>query len=132
MGYAGLLAAFAAMLLLTGCFEGPQGPPGTRGPEGAVGSAGPRGPAGPQGAAGALGVLGPAGPAGPPGATGPAGASAPSNLRLVQDSGDAIACNDGEVLVSALCNEGGVPTVSQNRSAKCATPGGAVGLCMRR
>ena len=40
-------------------------------------------------------------------------------------------CNEGEVLVSAVCNEGGVPTVSQGRSAKC-TANGVTGLCMRR
>jgi hypothetical protein len=50
---------------------------------------------------------------------------------LVQQTGDTLACNDGEVLVSALCAEGAAPTISQGRSAKCAT-GGVTGLCMRR
>jgi hypothetical protein len=49
---------------------------------------------------------------------------------MVQDAA-AIACNDGEVLVSALCSGSGTPTVSDGRSAKC-EGGGVVGLCMRR
>jgi hypothetical protein len=49
---------------------------------------------------------------------------------VVQDAA-AITCNDGEVLVSALCNGSGSPSVSEGRSAKC--EGSAiVGLCMRR
>jgi Collagen triple helix repeat (20 copies) len=108
-----LLMIASAALLLSGC-EGPQGPAG---PAGAIGPKGDRGEAGP------------AGPAGPGGPAGPAG---PTNLRLVQGSGDTLACNDGEVIVSALCNGGGAPTISQGRSAKCEAAGGMVGLCMRR
>ncbi|HKA81925.1 MAG TPA: hypothetical protein VKD43_17925 [Xanthobacteraceae bacterium] len=154
MRKARLLVACAAALLLTGCFEGPRGPAGPAGAEGPVGARGPAGAQGPAGAVGAIGAIGPAGavgqqgpagaqgpkgdrgepgsagaagPAGPPGAAGPAGAA---NLRLVQDAA-AIACNDGEVLVSALCSGSGTPSVSEGRSAKC--EGGAiVGLCMRK
>jgi Collagen triple helix repeat (20 copies) len=117
-----LLMIASAALLLSGC-EGPQGPAG---PAGAIGPAGPIGPAGAIGPKGDRGEAGPAGPAGPPG---PAG---PTNLRLVQGSGDTLACNDGEVIVSALCNGGGAPTISQGRSARCEAAGGMVGLCMRR
>ena len=147
-----LLIALAATLLLAGC-EGRQGPPGPAGAQGPVGPPGPAGPAGPQGTAGQQGPAGPqggagpqgpagaqgpkgepgtAGAAGPPGPVGPAGAAGPVNLRLVQGSGDTLACNDGEVLVSALCNEGGVPAISQGRSAKCNATSGVVGLCMRQ
>ncbi len=152
MEKARLLVVFASLLLLTGCFEGPQGPTGPAGasgqagPAGEKGPAGAQGPAGPQGIAGAqgpagpqgpkgdrgeTGPAGPAGPAGPLGQTGPAGSPGAVNIRLVQQTGDTLACNDGEVLVSALCSEGGAPTVSQGRSAKC-TANGVTGLCMRR
>jgi hypothetical protein len=49
---------------------------------------------------------------------------------MVQDAA-AIACNDGEVLVSALCSGSGTPSVSNGSSAKC-EGSGVVGLCMRR
>jgi hypothetical protein len=49
---------------------------------------------------------------------------------MVQDAAT-IACNDGEVLVSALCSGSGTPSVSDGRSAKC-DGSGVVGLCMRR
>src|SRR5215510_6015567 len=55
---------------------------------------GPQGPPGPAGPAGALGPPGPQGPAGPKGDPGQASA-----LRYVEGSGDAVACNDGEVFV---------------------------------
>jgi hypothetical protein len=96
--------------LVTGNVVGPQGPPGPAGPAGALGPPGPQGPAGP---AGALGPPGPQGPAGPPGPPGPKGDPGQSALRFVQ--GSAVACNDGEVLVSAI-----------------GTATGVVGLCMRK
>ena len=74
---------------------------------------GPQGPPGPAGPAGALGPPGPQGPAGPPGPPGPKGDPGQSALRFVQ--GSAVACNDGEVLVSAI-----------------GTATGVVGLCMRK
>jgi hypothetical protein len=49
---------------------------------------------------------------------------------MVQDAA-AISCNDGEVLVSALCSGSGSPSVSNGRSAKCEGTG-VVGLCMRQ
>jgi hypothetical protein len=96
--------------LVTWNVVGPQGPPGPAGPAGALGPPGPQGPAGP---AGALGPPGPQGPAGPPGPPGPKGDPGQSALRFVQ--GSAVACNDGEVLVSAI-----------------GTATGVVGLCMRK
>ena len=90
--------------LVTWNVVGPQGPPGP------AGAPGPQGPAGP---AGALGPPGPQGPAGPPGPPGPKGDPGQSALRFVQ--GSAVACNDGEVLVSAI-----------------GTATGVVGLCMRK
>jgi hypothetical protein len=96
--------------LVTWNVVGPQGPPGPAGPAGTLGPPGPQGPAGP---AGALGPPGPQGPAGPPGPPGPKGDPGQSALRFVQ--GSAVACNDGEVLVSAI-----------------GTATGVVGLCMRK
>jgi Collagen triple helix repeat (20 copies) len=118
---------------------GAQGPAGPQGPIGATGPAGAVGPAGPPGTAGAAGQQGPIGPQGPkgdrgdPGAAGAAGSPGPAgpvNLRMVQDAA-AIACNEGEVLVSALCSGSGTPTVSDGRSAKCEGTG-VTGLCMRK
>jgi hypothetical protein len=91
-----------------------------------------RGEAGPAGAIGPQGVPGPVGPAGAKGdagSAGPAGPAGPSGLRYVEASAEAIACNDGEVLVSAICKEG-VATL-QGTSAKCG-PTGGVGLCLRK
>jgi Collagen triple helix repeat (20 copies) len=96
--------------LVTWNVVGPQGPPGPAGPAGALGPPGPQGPAGP---AGALGPPGPQGPAGPPGPPGPKGDPGQSALRYIE--GSAVACNDGEVLVSAI-----------------GTATGVVGLCMRK
>jgi Collagen triple helix repeat (20 copies) len=130
--------------LVTWNVVGPQGPPGSAGPAGALGPPGPQGPAGPAGALGPPGPQGPAGPAGalgPPGPQGPAGPPGPpgpkgdpgqaSALRYVEGSGDAIACNDGEVLVSAICKEGSA-TLQGAAGAKCSTATGVVGLCMRK
>jgi hypothetical protein len=121
--------------LVTWNVVGPQGPPGPAGPAGALGPPGPQGPAGSagqQGSAGAQGIRGepgPAGPAGPPGAKGEPGQA--SALRHVEGSGDAIACNEGEVLVSAICKEGPA-TIQGTVSAKCGSAIGIVGLCMRK
>src|SRR5262245_30929653 len=65
-------------------------------------AAGPPGPPGPAGPAGALGPPGPQGPAGPPGPLGQKGdPGQTSALHYDEGSGDAVACNDGEILVSA-------------------------------
>ena len=130
--------------LVTWNVVGPQGPPGPAGPAGALGPPGPQGPAGPAGAlgptgpqgpagpAGALGSPGPQGPAGPPGPPGPKGdPGQASALRYVEGPGDAVACNDGEVLVSAICKEGPA-TLQGAAGAKCGTATGVVGLCMRK
>jgi hypothetical protein len=50
---------------------------------------------------------------------------------LSRASGDAIACSDGEVLVSAICKEGPA-TLQGLGGAKCGTATGVVGLCMRK
>jgi Collagen triple helix repeat (20 copies) len=141
-----VIAALLVAALLIGC-EGPQGPAGPAGPQGAAGPqgptgpqgpAGPPGPAGPQGSAGQQGPAGPqgvrgeAGPAGPPGPPGPKGeAGQASALRYVEGSGDAIACSDGEVLVSAICKEGAA-ILQGAAAAKCGTATGVVGLCLRK
>src|SRR5215471_17076566 len=115
--------------LVTWNVVGPQAPPGPAGPAGALGPPGPQGPAGPAGALGPPGPQGPAGPPGPPGPKGDPGQA--SALRYVEGSGDAVACNDGEVLVSAICKEGPA-TLQGAAGAKCGTATGVVGLCMRK
>ena len=70
-----------------------------------------------------------AGPKGEAGAPGAAAQAAAAGLRYVEASGDAINCNDGEVLVSAICKEGAA--TQQGAGARCSTAG-VVSLCMRR
>src|SRR3981081_2083392 len=117
--------------------QGPGGPAGPAGPQGEAGEQGPagaqgvRGEPGAPGAPGAKGEAGPLGPAGPPGPKGDPGPAPPaSGLRYVEAAGDAVACNDGEVLVSAICKEGSATL--QGTGARCGAPAGAVGLCMRK
>jgi len=141
-----VIVVLSAAVLLTGCEgrqgptgpAGPQGAAGPQGPTGAQGPPGPPGPAGPQGSAGQQGPAGPqgargeAGPPGPPGPPGPKGEPGQASaLRYTEGSGDAIACNDGEVLVSAICKEGSA-TLQGAAGAKCGTATGVVGLCMRK
>ncbi len=123
-----LVVAFAALLLLTGCYEGPQGPPGAPGTRGPVG---PQGATGSRGHDGERGPLGPVGPQGPKGDRGEPGQPGVASIRLVQDTGDTLSCNEGEVLATVRCGDGAAATVTQNRSAKC-TAGGVVGICMRQ
>jgi hypothetical protein len=52
-------------------------------------------------------------------------------MRLVQETGDSLSCNQGEVLASVLCGDGAAAAVSEKRSAKCAAPNGVVGLCVK-
>jgi Collagen triple helix repeat (20 copies) len=128
--------------LVTWNVVGPQGPPGPAGPAGALGPPGPQGPAGPAGPQGSAGQQGPAGSQGTrgergePGPAGPAGPPGPPGqataLRHVEGPGDAIACNEGEVLVSAICKEGPATVQGAAAGAKCATATGIVGLCMRK
>jgi hypothetical protein len=109
---------------------GPPGPQGLAGPAGPQGSAGQQGPAGPQGMRGEPGERGPFGPAGPPGSKGEPGQA--SALRHVEGPGDTIACNEGEVLVSAICKEGPATVQGAGAGAKCGTATGIIGLCMRK
>src|SRR5215467_4276762 len=117
----------AATLALGGCFEGPKG---DKGDKGDAGIPGVPGAAGPPGSAGTAGAAGPAGPAGPAGAKGDkgdkgdAGAPAPAAFRIVAGSGDTVACNANEELVSLICKEGS-PT-----GRTCPPPGAATGLCV--
>jgi uncharacterized membrane protein YeaQ/YmgE (transglycosylase-associated protein family) len=113
--------------LVTWNVVGPQGPPGPAGPAGALGPPGPQDPAGAQGSAGQQGPAGPQGERGPYGPAGPPGA-----LRHVEGPGDAIACNEGEVLVSAICKEGPATVQGAAAGAKCGTATGIIGLCMRK
>jgi hypothetical protein len=125
--------------LVTWNVVGPQGPPGPAGPAGALGPPGPQGPAGPAGPQGSAGQQGPAGPQGMSGERGPYGPAGPkgepgqaSALRHVEGAGDAIACNEGEVLVAAICKEGPATVQGAAAGAKCGTATGIVGLCMRK
>jgi hypothetical protein len=110
--------------------QGAPGPQGPAGPAGAQGSAGQQGPAGPQGMRGERGERGPDGQAGPPGPRGEPGQA--SALRHVEGPGDTIACNEDEVLVSAICKEGPATVQGTATGAKCGTATGIVGLCMRK
>jgi hypothetical protein len=129
---------------------GPAGPAGAQGPGGPLGPAGPQGeaglqgPAGPQGQRGETGLPGPAGPAGergdigppgPPGPPGERGAPGPttaSNLRAFDITGETAACDNGEVLVSALCKGSAGSPLLEGATARCAGASGIVGLCLRR
>src|SRR5262245_38370452 len=136
------VACRTAERLAPGIAAGPKGPPGPAGPAGALGPPGPQGPAGPAGAQGSAGQQGPAGPQGMSGERGPYGPAGPpgpkgepgpaSALRHVEGPGDAIACNEGEVLVSAICKEGPATVQGAAAGAKCGTATGVVGLCMRK
>jgi Collagen triple helix repeat (20 copies) len=136
------LVALASLLLLTGCFEGPQGTPGATGPQGPQGVAGQRGENGPRGEAGPIGPQGAAGPVGPRGEQGPKGdrgeqgppsqaGTGQPNIRFVQNDGDSLACREDEVLASVVCSDGGAAAVSQKRNAKCTVANGVVGICLR-
>jgi hypothetical protein len=45
---------------------------------------------------------------------------------------DTVACGPDEVLVSALCKDGGGQPVLENGRVSCSGTSGIVGLCMRR
>jgi hypothetical protein len=133
LGKLGLCIALGSLLLLTGCFEGPQGPAGQIGPPGPQGPQGTPGQRGADGARGELGPVGPAGPQGPKGDRGEPGSpgTAAANIRLVQDDGDTLSCNTDEVLASVICSDGAAATVSQKRNAKCGVANGVIGICMK-
>jgi Collagen triple helix repeat (20 copies) len=124
---------------------GPKGDPGEKGLQGDRGEAGPRGPVGMQGPKGDAGLPGPVGMTGPkgdpgekglqgdrgePGPVGPPGT--PANLRGFDVSGDSAGCNPDELLVSALCKDGGGQPTLQNGRVSCSGASGIVGMCMRR
>jgi hypothetical protein len=137
VGRFGLLIALASMLLLTGYFEGPQGPSGQAGPTGPQGPQGTPGQRGADGTRGELGPIGPQGPQGLPGVPGPKGdrgeqgPPGTASIRLVQESGDALACRADEVLASVLCSDGAAAAISERRNAKCPAASGVVGICMK-
>jgi hypothetical protein len=110
---------------------GPPGPPGPKGDSGDVGPAGAKGDAGPAGQKGEIGAAGPVGPKGDVGPTGPTGPAGMSNLRAFDATGDTFACEANEVIVSALCKDGGTP-VLQGGDVSCKGATGIVGLCMRK
>jgi hypothetical protein len=150
----------SVLLLLTACERapgpsgpagaaGPQGvagPPGSAGEPGAPGPAGPQGEAGLQGPAGPQGMRGEIGPAGQPGVPGapgvgsqgergepgPPGPAGASNLRAFEVTGDSASCQANEILVSALCKDGGGQPLLLNGRATCLGASGIVGLCVRR
>ena len=58
----------------------------------------------------------------------PAGAA---NLRAFDAAGDNFACETNEIIVSALCKDGGTP-VLQGGDVSCKGATGIVGLCLRK
>ncbi|GEO99086.1 collagen-like protein [Methylobacterium haplocladii] len=113
---------------------GVQGPPGPQGVEGAPGVAGAPGARGEAGAKGDLGPKGDAGSSGEAGAQGPTGPAAAS-LRALRsgtcpDTGCELACDSGEVLVSAYCFGSATPTyrASAGGTATAACPAGGEGM----
>lgn len=119
---------------------GPRGEAGSKGDMGPKGEAGAKGEAGSKGETGAKGEAGAAGPAGPSGATGVAiPAAAPFRVLRAEAcpaSGCEIACEAGEVFVSAYCLKAGAPVFSQGAggTANAACPSeaaGMVGFCAR-
>jgi hypothetical protein len=123
--------------------QGPSGPQGVKGergdmgppgPPGQIGEAGPSGPPGPKGETGNVGPPGPKGEAGAAGPVGPAGSAGPAgavNLRAFDAGGDTFACETNEIIVSALCKDGGTP-VLQGGDVSCKGATGIVGLCLRK
>jgi hypothetical protein len=55
-----------------------------------------------------------------------------AGLRAFDVNGETVACEANEVLVSAICKDGGGPPVLQGGTARCAGASGVVGLCMRK
>jgi len=107
------------------------GPAGPKGDSGEAGPAGAKGDAGPPGPKGEIGAAGPVGPKGDVGPTGPAGPAGTTNLRAFDATGDTFACEASEVIVSALCKDGGTP-VLQGGDVSCKGATGIAGLCMRK
>lgn len=125
---------------------GVRGEPGPVGPQGTAGLPGPPGPAGAPGEAGSKGETGAKGEAGPKGEAGSAGAAAlpvapaASPFRILRTdacpaAGCEVACESGEVLVSAYCLKAGAPVFPQGggpAGAACPSEAaGMVGICTR-
>lgn len=119
---------------------GPQGEPGPKGDVGAKGEAGPKGDAGARGEAGAKGEPGPAGPAGEAGVAAVAAAGSPAlkvkRVDACPATGCEIACDTGEIFVSAYCLKGGAAAFGESAEgaivASCpAGASGMVGICTR-
>ena len=110
---------------------GPSGPPGVSGVQGPGGERGEPGAAGPVGAPGLVGTPGPQGPAGEPGKA----AESRSPLRVVRaencpETGCEVACETGEVFVSAYCLKGGTPVfqAGEGDSLRASCPSGSAGM----
>jgi hypothetical protein len=110
---------------------GPQGMRGEVGSAGQPGAPGAPGVPGAAGERGQMGMQGPQGERGEPGPPGPAAPAGASNLRAFEVTGDTASCQANEILVSALCKDGGGQPVLQNGRATCAGASGIVGLCIR-
>jgi len=136
------VAALAAGLSLSGCFEGPQGqqgppgpagPPGPPGPQGAQGIPGLAGPPGPSGASGGVGPAGPTGPVGPPGPSGTAGLHVLTAPAC--DTRCELTCSPGEKLVSVTCPGGKIRIGKDAESETASCVGGSgegLALCVRQ
>lgn len=123
--------------------QGPRGEQGLKGDPGPRGDDGPRGATGPSGPPGMAGQAGPSGQAGSSGESAAMTAAAPSSatafrvLRLdtCPVGGCEVACEGGEVLVSAYCVKARSPTFMQGGngpSAACpADSQGMIGICGR-
>jgi hypothetical protein len=110
---------------------GPQGLAGLAGPKGDRGEVGPQGPAGPQGPRGERGEPGPQGPAGPQGPRGERGEGGlvgakgepgfslrPITRECVESEVCALACQEGEVALAAVC-PGGSAALTDARTIVC-------------
>jgi hypothetical protein len=109
-------AVVLTVALLSLALAGCEQKPGSPGPQGQAGAPGPQG---------LQGVAGPAGPQGPKGDPGPQGPPGPHELRVVVGE-KAVACGEGETLVSVVCSAGAPD------GADCPSATQTTGLCMHR
>jgi hypothetical protein len=117
------VVAMTAALAFAACDREPgaKGDPGTQGPAGPQGAQGIQGVPGPPGP---VGAQGPQGPKGDKGDKGEKGEKGESNIRAVQVDG-AVSCEEGEMLVSVFCPNGGTAVRECNDSP-------TVGLCVKK
>ena len=117
------VVAMTAALAFAACDREPgaKGDPGTQGPAGPQGAQGIQGVPGPPGP---VGAQGPQGPKGDKGDKGEKGEKGESNIRAVQVDG-AVSCEEGEMLVSVFCPNGGTAVHECNDSP-------TVGLCVKK